>query len=364
MNRRWLGTSLGLLALSATLSSCSEEGGTKKTSFTPIDIVDDLPAAGTADKVDVPVAALPADTSTPTTVVGTGTAASCTSAAFVAAVWTGGVITFNCGPDPVVIELDATAEVNNKGAQDIVIDGGGLVTLSGGGAHRILYQNVCLERLGWATSDCWGQGYPRLTLQNLTFANGLSDDEEGGGAVHVSGGALKIVNCRFFHNESSYAGPDEGGGAVRAVQIQATPVYVVQTTFGGAGELGNKAANGGGLSGLFTNFHIYNSTFVNNSTTACCGNPTTSGTGGGSGGAIYMDGMELRLELHNVDLTDNSCRAHGSAIFFVSNDHAGQLTITDSLFRNNAEGEGGWYPEPDISMHDDTQRSITTTTFE
>jgi hypothetical protein len=245
-----------------------------------------------------------------------------------------------------------------------VIDGGGKVTLSGGGAHRILYQHVCEERLGWATPDCWGQDFPRLTLQNLTFTNGLADDEAGGGAVQVSGGRLKIINSRFFHNAATFAGPDQGGGAVRVTHIQAEPVYIVQTTFGGAGDLGNEAANGGGLSGLFANFQIYNSTFVHNKTTACCGNPTTKGTGGGSGGAIYMDGNELELGLHNVRLVDNSCQAHGSAVFFVSNDHAGQLTITDSVFKNNEEGEGNWYPEPDISMHDDTGRSIVNTTFD
>jgi hypothetical protein len=343
---------------------CSNSGSGGKTSFDPIDLDDTLPAAGTEDRVDIPNEALPADATTPTTVVGNGSPDSCTSKAFVDAVWKGGVITFDCGSAPITIELEATAEINNVGAKDVVIDGGGRVTLSGGGKHRILYQNVCLERLGWATSDCWHQGFPRLTLQNLTFINGFTDDEEGGGAVHVSGGQLKIVNSRFFHNSAPYAGPDQGGGAVRVQQIQSPPVYIVQTTFGGTTDLGNSAANGGALSGLFANFYVYNSVFTGNATTSCCGNPATTAPGGGSGGAIYMDGNELRLELHNVDLTDNACKAHGSAIFFVSNDHAGKLTITDSLFRNNAEGEGVWYPEPDISMHDDTARTIENTTFE
>jgi hypothetical protein len=353
-----------MLGLFAAACGSDPKKGENKTSFTPIAMPDDLPVAGTQDRVDIPTGAVPDDVSAPTTVIGTGTPESCTSKAFVDAVWAGGIITFNCGAAPVTIQLDATAEVNNKGEKKTVIDGGGLVTLSGGGAHRILYQNVCLERLGWATSDCWGQDFPRLTLQNLTFINGFSNDKDGGGAVHVSGGRLKIVNCRFFHNTSAMPGPDVGGGAVRVIQIQAEPVYIVQSTFGADGELSNSAANGGGLSGLGSNFYIYNSTFVGNSTTSCCGNPTTSGDGGGSGGAIYMDGMQLRLELHNVDLIDNSCRAHGSAIFFVSNDHAGILTISDSLFRNNAEGEGNWYAVPDISMHDDTQTHITNTSFE
>lgn len=353
--KRWLAASL-LFGLAA----CSGGGST----FTPISMPDDLPAAGTAEKVEIPADALPDDSSSPTTVVGDGTPGSCTSKAFVDAVWKGGVVTFACGASPVTITLDAQAEVNNKGARKTVVDGGGKVTLSGGGKSRILYQDVCLERLGWATSDCWGQDFPRLTLQNLTFVNGFTADKEGGGAVRVAGGRLKVVNCRFFHNEAAYAGPDEGGGALRVEQIQAEPVTIVQTTFGGPGDLGNAAANGGALSGLYSDFRVYNSTFVNNRTTACCGNPTTSGTGGGSGGAIYMDGVRLRLELHRAELAGNACRAHGSAVFFVSNDHQGVLTITDSLFKDNAEGEGSWYPEPDISMHDDTRRSITNTTFE
>jgi hypothetical protein len=367
MNRLWLVTIVQPLALCVALGGCgsSNTGGPKTTPFTPVQMPGDLPAAGTSDRVDVAAAAVTDDISTPTTVVGTGTPASCTSKAFVDAVWAGGIVTFNCGPDPVTINLDATAEVNNLGAKKTVIDGGGLVTLSGNGAHRIIHQDVCLQRLGWATSDCWGQDFPRLTLQNLTFTNGFASDEDGGGAVRVAGGRFKIVNCRFFHNTHGQAGPDVGGGAVRVRGIQAEPVYIVQTTFGGAGDLGNSAANGGGLSGLFANFYIYNSTFVNNSTTSCCGNPTTSGAGGGSGGAIYMDGNQLQLELHNVDLTDNSCQAHGSAIFFVSNDGKGTLTVSDSVFSNNAEGEGNWYAVPDISMDDNgSKRSITNTTVD
>ncbi|MBL8717905.1 MAG: hypothetical protein JNL79_18140, partial [Myxococcales bacterium] len=60
------------------------------------------PPAGNPDgKCDVPAEAKAEDTTTPRTVVGTGTKESCTGAAFVAAVAKGGVIKFDCGPDPV-----------------------------------------------------------------------------------------------------------------------------------------------------------------------------------------------------------------------------------------------------------------------
>src|SRR5689334_15531384 len=71
----------------------------------------------------VPAGGNPADVSRPTTVVGTGTAASCTFDALDAAVTAGGVITFDCGPDPVTIAVTRT--LNLPLMKDTVIDGGG-----------------------------------------------------------------------------------------------------------------------------------------------------------------------------------------------------------------------------------------------
>ena len=57
------------------------------------------------------------DVSQPDHVIGDGTAASCTSAAVLSAVTAGGVITFNCGPDPITITLTQTAKVLNSTAE-------------------------------------------------------------------------------------------------------------------------------------------------------------------------------------------------------------------------------------------------------
>ena len=70
-------------------------------------------------------------------VVGTGTPASCTSRAVVRAVARGGSITFDCGPAPVTIAMKRTAKVVNTSSR-VVLDGGGLVTLSGQDRRRIL----------------------------------------------------------------------------------------------------------------------------------------------------------------------------------------------------------------------------------
>ena len=98
-------------------------------------------AAPTPGPVAVPPEARAVDTSHPDRWVGDGTPASCTSGAVVRAVAKGGIIRFRCGPDPVTIVMRRTAKVVNTSTR-VVLDGGGLVTLSGGGERRILYQDT------------------------------------------------------------------------------------------------------------------------------------------------------------------------------------------------------------------------------
>ena len=223
------------------------------------------PKAGNPDgHATVPAAARAVDTSRPTRVVGKGTAASCTSAAVVRAVARGGLITFSCGPKPVTIRLTKTAKVRNDRRAVTVIDGGGKVTLSGGGKRRVLYMNTCDAALGITSSHCQDQSTPRLTLQNLTIARGnstgLRKEGGGGGAVFVRGGRLKVVNSRFFRNSCDATGPDLGGAAIRVLdQYKDLPVYVVHSTFGGAKGYGGTCSNGGALSSIGVSWVILNS---------------------------------------------------------------------------------------------------------
>jgi hypothetical protein len=289
----------------------------------------------------VPAEAAPEDISSPTTVVGDGTPASCTSAAVVAAVAAGGVITFDCGPDPITITLEETAKVVNDKGPKIVIDGGGKVTLSGGGVRRILYMNTCDEAQVWTTSHCQNQDHPQLSIQNLTFVDGNSTGDTteggGGGAVFVRGGRVKVIGSRFFNNRCDETGPDVGGASVRVLsQYEGQPVYVVNSTFGGSAELGNVCSNGGGLSSIGTSFTVINSLFSHNKAIGNGANPAKDGTpGGGSGGAIYNDGNTFTLDLCGVHIHDNTANEGGGAIFFVSNDRSGSLIIRDSVLENN-----------------------------
>jgi hypothetical protein len=338
-----------LILLVGLLSGCGSggSGGSGGSEPAPVDpgtdpisFSDDWPDAGTVESLcSVPAAAQAADSTAPDRVVGNGTPESCTSAAFVAAVAAGGVITFDCGPAPTTITLTETAKVFNNTGPEIVIDGGGRVTLSGGSQRRILYMNTCDPDLVWTTSHCQNQDHPRLTVQNLTFVNGHTSGEnpDGGGAIFVRGGRFKIVNCRFFNNRCDTEGPDVGGAAVRVLsQYDNQPVYVVESTFGGRDDLGNVGANGGALSSIGVSFTVINSIMSHNNAIGHGANPADPGTpGGGSGGAIYNDGNTFTLEVCGSTLTNNTANEGGGAIFFVSNDRSGTLRIDRSHLSNN-----------------------------
>jgi hypothetical protein len=350
------------------IPGCSDQGVDSIYVHNPLANPQDGPPAGYSEgKCPIPAGAGTEDVTTPDHVIGTGTPESCTPEAFIEAVAQGGIITFNTGGRPVTITLTRPAKVFNDADSDIVIDGGGLVTLSGGTKTRILYMNTCDRIQHWTTSHCDNQNHPRLTVQNLTFIDGSSRNEteyDGGGAIWVRGGRFKIVNCRFFNNVCAETGPDVGVAAVRVFsQYNGLPVYVVNCTFGGAQGFGNVGSNGGGISSIGVSWTIINCLFSHNRAIGNGANPAQAGTpGGGSGGAIYNDGNTMTLSLCGTLIEKNEVNAHGAAIFFVTNDHSGNIRIENSVIRDNIGGS--WYILPGISMHEDTKREIVNSTIE
>ena len=354
-----------------TLTNCSNDENLEPSIevLNPLENPENGPAAGNPDgDSPIPAEAGTEDVTNPDTIVGDGTAESCTCDAVVDAVAKGGKITFDCGPDPITIIMDKTAKVFNDANRDVIIDGGGLVTLSGNVTNRILYMNTCDPDQVWTTDHCQDQDHPRLTVQNITFADGNSINETeyyGGGAIWVRGGRFKAVNCRFFNNVCASTGPDVGGGAIRVFsQYNNLPVYIVNSTFGGMQGYGNTGSNGGALSSIGVSWTIINSLLSYNKAIGNGGNPAQSGTpGGGSGGAIYNDGNTMTLTILGSLIEQNEVIAYGSSIFFVSNDHSGNIRIDNSVISNNIGGS--WYPVyPSISMHSDTPIEVTNSTIE
>src|SRR4051812_30565063 len=120
-------------------------------------------AAGNPDgscSTGIPASGQPADSTSPTTVVGTGSEASCTFDALKSAIAQGGVITFDCGQAPVTLAVTATLNLPTN--KNTVIDGGNKITLDGGKAVQILR----FDSANFQANESV------LTLQHITLRNG------------------------------------------------------------------------------------------------------------------------------------------------------------------------------------------------
>src|SRR2546427_8324362 len=120
-------------------------------------------------------------------VVGTGTSASCSEAALDACLPGGGSfdgnVTFACGGAATII----VTSLNGKTiSADTTIDGGGLITLSGGGTRPLFSVNAAVM----------------LALDNVTITAGEGGIARNGGAVFV-GGTLTVTNSTFSDNHTS-----------------------------------------------------------------------------------------------------------------------------------------------------------------
>ena len=298
----------------------------------------------------VPAKGRSVDTSNPTTVVGTGTAASCAFSQLQAAAITGGIITFNCGGCPVTIPITATLKLPTT--KNTVIDGGNLITLDGGNAVQIL-------RFDSADFQTNTNG---LTLQHITLINGETTPTEAiptapapcsqgyndgeGGALYMRDGYLTVIDSIFMNNQGAPLGPDTGGGAIYVVGSK-NGVLIVGSTFSN-----NAASNAGAVGCLFSELNVYNSLFTNNTAighdansddaTQCSviNNGQHEVGSGGNGGALYSDGSSMNVTLCGDAILNNKAgtKAFGGGLFFTSNDMGGTLSIADTTMTGNTGG--------------------------
>ena len=356
-------------SLTATSTTSKTASATSSLAAASQPAAQQMPVAGNPDgRAFVPRAARAVNTSRPNHVIGNGTPTSCTSAAVVRAVAKGGVITFKCGPKAVTITMNATAKVVNT-SRRVVLDGGGLVTLSGGGKREILYMDTCDPKQIWTTDHCNNQEWPQLVVQNMTFEDGYSPIKEtagtpygggGGGAIYAEGGQLKVVSTRFIDNRCYKVGPDLGGAAIRAIsQWSQRPVYITSDTFHGG-----RCSNGSALSSIASSWDVFNSVMTDNKAIGWGANPASPRTpGGGSGGAVHTDGDNYNVLIEGTVIRGNSAREGGGGIFFVVDNNVGTLTIKDSRLRNNPSGEFFTADYPGIFFHSSGHPIVTGSTI-
>ncbi len=247
--------------------------------------------------------------------IGSGTAASCqTNAAvnaFSDAVEAGGVVDFNCGPDPVVITVNTTVVY-----QQATVNGNGRITLSGEDLRQIFYVmtagNLTLNDIE-LTDGAAGDGGAiyveppsTVTLNRTTIKS--SQASSHGGAIYSSG--TLILNDSIL---DSNVATMHGGGIYNnggSVTIANTDLYDNQANWGGA------IAN------------------LQSSTVMVNGGYMISNQSTGDGGAIHNRG---ELTLHRTTLGSNIAGNNGGGIF----NNAGMVTLYDSYLVSNQSVNGG-----------------------
>lgn len=278
-------------------------------------------------------------------VVGNGSPASCTEAAFDIALATassgGGVITFNCGPAVTTINFTIFKVVN---LGNVTIDGGGRIILNAGALERHFFagpvtfrlRNITLQQgdslvSGGAIEASGAQ----LFLENVQLLDNRA--EVGGGAIYCYDGALTITNSRLAGNRADTGGAIYNDGCV--VTIQNTTFQDNQATAalgrGGAienaqpGQLtvrssqftGNQALDGGAV-------------YVAGGATAVLDAVTLRGNGGGYGGGVENSGA---LTLTNSLVEANVVTGSGGGLWNIS----GTAVVQRTTFTGNTAAEGG-----------------------
>jgi predicted outer membrane repeat protein len=284
-------------------------------------------------------------------VVGTGSPASCDANRLKTALGGGGVVTFNCGANPVIISAD-TYVIQD----DTTIDGAGKVTLTGENLRQIFVvsplpnqevtlnlQNITLLDGEFAAGGCISVDInATLNTEKVTFQScrDTSNNLGGGGIYNLGtvnatdtifesneakndGGAIfnrGAFNAFFVRFEANKAG--DGGGAIRNAN---DGIATVQDAI----FLGNTAQNGGGAIENILSFpsttgslSVVRSLFVDN-------------TAVNFGGALNNSVGDATLG--NCTFVRNGADQGGAII----SSNSSSTTITFSTFTDNRADTGG-----------------------
>ena len=263
-------------------------------------------------------------------VVGTGTPASCTSAALASAIASGtGNITFACGAAPVTIVIATPGGLVVPSGVYIDMDGANKIELSGGLASRVFVvaaggtlrlNNLSVVK-GFSASDDGGaiRNDGRLFIDGCTFADNLTTPSFSGGAI-LTYGELNISNSEFRNNQAG------NGGAIYP-RFAAAQTIIFDTTF----DLNFTTSTINGWGGAIL---VWDGALVTLIRTIFHDNTARQ-----YGGAILVEGASI-LGINASQFYSNAAQAvsaQGGAIYT-----QGTLVIIDSTFHSNhANGNGG-----------------------
>ena len=229
-------------------------------------------------------------------------------------------MTFNCSGvgATATITLSSTKIINAAA----IIDGGGKITLSGGGVRRLFSVNAgaaltltnltLTQGFDFEGATIYNQG--TLRLSNSTIMSGTATGGHGGAIK--SFGIVVVTNSVFDHNASL-----EGyGGAIDSVQKTSLVVVSNSTFYDNTSKIGGGAIASNGF------VQIDQSTFTSNS--------TESQNASSGGGAIENTGpMTITASTFNANQAGK-----GGAVY----NEGGTVLIINSTFSSNTVNVAPW----------------------
>jgi hypothetical protein len=223
-------------------------------------------------------------------VVGNGTSASCTDTTLDACLPGGGsfdgTVTFNCGGAPKTIIITTAKAIN----ADTTIDGGGLITISGGNSVDVFH----------VTADSF-------TVQNLTITKSKKDGIDNDGS-----GTTNATNCTISGNgHEGVANNDSGtANATNCTISDNNNSGIANHSSSGTTNATNCTISGNGSEG------IVNRKGTTNATNCTVFGNSSGGVGNNSG-----------------TVTVTNCTIIGNDSIF--NDTGATMTVTNTIMANN-----------------------------
>ncbi len=227
---------------------------------------------------------------------------TCTESGLDAALNDGGTASFSCNA-PTTVTISTTKKVTKS----VTLDGGGLLTISGGNVTRIFSITEGIS----------------VTLANLTVRDGKAIDSNGGGGIYNNGN-LVLFNTILASNTVN----GNGGGLYNTNTV----AFVDSVVYGNSANTSTSLSDigGGGIYNaggkVILSRSVINSNIISN---------THDGNISGRGAGVYNGGVleitDSSLIGNHVDIfTPSSASALGGGIY-----NAGALTMTNVSILGN-----------------------------
>jgi hypothetical protein len=329
---------LALALLLALKPACGGGGGGgggsggSGLSFPAIPALAPAPSAGTANLLGL------AATPGAHTITVTGMSDAAVQAQLQTYLNGGGNIVMTNGGAPRTVVLTGILDMPSTGASPntVILDGSGDITLSGGLSTGILQIHDKAD----------------LTVQRMKFLDARAGASGGGVNSLARVRHATFIQCTFTNCQTTQAGPDIGGGAIRIANGQITQIS--GCTFDHCA-----GSNGGAVNSLGTQLSIFDSTFKQNAAFGTGGGADVGPSGqGGIGGAVYVDNVSNPDSIsHQLTITGcvfnaNVANAHAGAVFgYMTEGSSSTTTIDQCTFAGGVVTNGhsgALYSQSDI----------------